>query len=553
MGATISGTAWNTSARPTFQAVAFSTDSDFATFSDGEQTAIKRIWERVAEDYAPFHVDVTTEAPTSPGTRTAIALITRSTDATGAPNPSSTAGGIAYINVFGSANNSYYSPAWVYYDNLSNLESYIAEAASHEIGHNLGLSHDGLSNGAAYYGGHGTGQISWGPIMGTGYGRNVSQWSKGDYFLANNTQDDLSVIAGKLSILAEDHGDTIETATALSLTNGTNIVSSTPETDSHNFNPANKGILQSTTDLDVFSFTTGPGPVNLLVNPLLIPSSTRGGNLDIIAELHDGNNNVIATSNPASQTGAQLQVSVNAGTYYLLIRNSAAGTPLSSTPSGYTSYGSIGQYFVSGSIASPAAVAASVQLITTANNPAWGSVTPSNQTYTAGSVVQVYATPAEHYQFAGWEEGASGTEDPLTVVLNSNTFLRAVFVEALTTNAPTPLWWLASKGFTNDFENAVHQVAANAMPLWQSYIAGLDPNNPADQLRVFLSGNPGQEVLNWGTVPGRVYTILSSDNLSGEFSTVENALDLSASVNSFAPPTNATGGAQFYKIQVRKP
>ncbi|MBC8095543.1 MAG: hypothetical protein H7Y43_07005, partial [Akkermansiaceae bacterium] len=122
VGATISGTAWNTSARPTFQAVAFSTDSDFATFSDGEQTAIKRIWERVAEDYAPFNVDVTTEAPTSPGTRTATALITRSTDATGAPNPSSTAGGIAYINVFGSANNSYYSPAWVYYDNLSNLE-----------------------------------------------------------------------------------------------------------------------------------------------------------------------------------------------------------------------------------------------------------------------------------------------------------------------------------------------------------------------------------------------------------------------------------------------
>ena len=45
--------------RTTIPAVAFSTDSDFATFSTAEQTAIKRIWQRVAEDYAPFDVDVT--------------------------------------------------------------------------------------------------------------------------------------------------------------------------------------------------------------------------------------------------------------------------------------------------------------------------------------------------------------------------------------------------------------------------------------------------------------------------------------------------------------
>ena len=78
MGATVTNTAWNTSENWTaFQAVAFSTDSDFGTFSDAEQTAIKRIWQRVAEDYAPFNVDVTTEAPASIGMRTAVALITR--------------------------------------------------------------------------------------------------------------------------------------------------------------------------------------------------------------------------------------------------------------------------------------------------------------------------------------------------------------------------------------------------------------------------------------------------------------------------------------------
>ena len=46
------------------------------------------------------------------------------------------------------------------------------EAASHEAGHNLGLSHDGTRK-TGYYAGHG----DWAPIMGVGYYREVSQWS----------------------------------------------------------------------------------------------------------------------------------------------------------------------------------------------------------------------------------------------------------------------------------------------------------------------------------------------------------------------------------------
>ena len=64
-------------------------------------------------------------------------------------------------------------------------EKYVAEAASHEAGHNMGLSHDGTST-AAYYGGQGSGATGWAPIMGVGYYKNLSQWSKGEYALANN-------------------------------------------------------------------------------------------------------------------------------------------------------------------------------------------------------------------------------------------------------------------------------------------------------------------------------------------------------------------------------
>ncbi len=71
----------------------------------------------------------------------------------------------------------------------------IAEAASHEIGHNLGLNHDGQTTSTAgYYTGHGSGATGWAPIMGVGYSKEVTQWSKGDYANANNQQDDMSVL-----------------------------------------------------------------------------------------------------------------------------------------------------------------------------------------------------------------------------------------------------------------------------------------------------------------------------------------------------------------------
>ncbi len=354
-GETVTGTEWNTSlGRTSVPATAFSVDADLTTFSDSEQLAIRRVWERVAEDYAPFNVDVTTERPASFGARTAQALITRHTDANGALNPSSTAGGVAYVNVFGTTSYSRYRPAWIYHDNLSNEESFIAEAVAHEVGHNLGLSHDGTTAGADYYNGHGAGETSWGPLMGTGYNRNVSQWSKGEYYQANNQQDDLSLIAGKLTYRTDDHGNTTAAATTLVLSGGTNVVATTPANDPANLNPDNKGVIERATDLDTFAFVTGPGPVRFTVTPWIVPSGrTRGGNLDVQLQLLDSAGTVLQTVQPADQTGAVLATNLAAGRYFLQVRNAAAGSPLGTSPTGYTGYGSLGQYFLDGFVSAP--------------------------------------------------------------------------------------------------------------------------------------------------------------------------------------------------------
>jgi len=42
----------------------WSQDGDFTTFNDSEQAWMRRIYERIAEDYAPFNVNVTTDAAT---------------------------------------------------------------------------------------------------------------------------------------------------------------------------------------------------------------------------------------------------------------------------------------------------------------------------------------------------------------------------------------------------------------------------------------------------------------------------------------------------------
>lgn len=322
-GYVTSGTSWNTNytnGQP-INSAPFSLDGDPTTFNTQEQDAIQYVWQRVAEDFAPFDVDVTTQEPgdaaifrsSSSDLQYGSRAVISPTNFTG-----SSIGGIAYVGVFNYIGTNY-KPAFVMTSGLGNNEKNIAEATSHEVGHNLGLSHDGTAS-TSYYQGHG----DWAPIMGVGYYRNITQWSKGEYPGANQLQDDLAVMQTYGAPLnTDDHGNSTANATVL---NGSSINVS--------------GIVSTRSDVDVFRFSTGDGTVSININP-----APRGANLDIQAQISDAQGNVLAASNPAGLP-ASFNLALSAGNYYLTIDGVGAGD----LTTGYSDYASLGQYSVTGTL-----------------------------------------------------------------------------------------------------------------------------------------------------------------------------------------------------------
>jgi PKD domain/Bacterial pre-peptidase C-terminal domain/Metallo-peptidase family M12B Reprolysin-like len=338
-GATLTGTAWNTSAFPTINAAPFDLDGSPGTFSTAELQRIQYIWQRVAEDFAPFNVDVTTEQPpadalTRSGSTDQVfgttVLITNN-----ANWYSCSCGGVAYLGIFDDTSN-FYKPALVFYNQLGSDEKNIAEAASHEAGHNMGLGHDGTST-SGYYSGHGTsGTTGWAPIMGVGYNKPVVQWSKGEYTGANNTQDDYVVMQSNgLPIRPDDHADTLAGATVL---NGTSSAGKTLA--------KLEGVIERSDDIDVFVFSANPGAVTLTLQ-----TAARSANLDAQIALRDSAGNVLASANPTEALNASLTFTLpQAGTYYVQVNGTSKGNP---AVDGYSRYGSVGQYALSADFFTP--------------------------------------------------------------------------------------------------------------------------------------------------------------------------------------------------------
>jgi PKD repeat protein len=331
VGATLINTAWNTTSLPTITALPFDLDGVPYSFSNAELERIQYIWKRVAEDYAAFDVDVTTEPPpadrltrsgTADDTFGTTVLITKRTFY------NCSCGGVAYLSVFDDVGD-FFKPALVFYDALGGgNEKYVADAISHEAGHNMGLNHDGTST-AGYYTGHGSGATGWAPIMGVGYYQALVQWSKGEYADANNTEDDYVRMQNTgLPLRADDHGNSTSAATAMASSTAAGVTTFT-----------GSGVIERQTDVDYLSFTSAAGSVTVSVSP-----SPRGPKLDILATLRNNAGTILATANPTESLPAALTATLTTpGTYFVAIDGIGKGDPLTS---GYTDYGSVGQYTV---------------------------------------------------------------------------------------------------------------------------------------------------------------------------------------------------------------
>ncbi|NOQ17411.1 MAG: hypothetical protein GQ581_10165 [Methyloprofundus sp.] len=355
-GHTVVDSVWNArsdTGQPVFNMLPYDTDGDITSFNSAEVEDIAETWKRVAEDYAPFDIDVTTEQPLTFGPNVGHILVSPRTDANGNLIYPNSSGGVAYAGVWGGSNFEYYQPALVFPEGTAHAAKYMAAAASHELGHNLGLSHDGTGTSSedAYYGGHGSGYTSWGPIMGSGYYASITQWSKGEYPNANNYQDDIAIINGHLTYRTDDHENTsFSNATALIKTGSITVSSTNPVNDPDNLQPQNKGIIQSRTDVDLFYFDIGAGQIDLTITPSWIEEfyfqGLRGANLDINAILYNEAGTIVAQDNQLNDTFAHINTEVSAGRYILSIEGEGFGILVD----GFSDYASIGQYYINGTV-----------------------------------------------------------------------------------------------------------------------------------------------------------------------------------------------------------
>lgn len=402
-GETLEGTNWNEetgSASLTF--------APAAAVDPAEQALV---WAAVAEDYAPFNVNVTTSRPSDDQLYKTSAddnvygshvIITDSYDDV-VPDAADSSG----LAWGGGAGSDYLTGALVFTQGLGGADAAaksIAETSSHESSHNFGLEHDGIAGsttGEYYYPTEGL----WGPIQGAAFEVPVTQWSNGDYAGATNTEDDLAVMTdrsqaashflyattadgqvytGPVCVISGDPqnpqpGDQYQLPNAQNQCDGTGEILNLrfTFTDRANFatdqvgnDAANAtsldndgtfevaGVIEQRTDVDVFSVVTAGGEFTAAVEVADI-----GPNLDAKLTLTDSSGAVVAENDePATRTSAEvaagldaeISATVEAGVYYLAVDGVGAGNPANATPAnagGYSDYGSLGNYTLTGAAA----------------------------------------------------------------------------------------------------------------------------------------------------------------------------------------------------------
>lgn len=299
-GQYLEGTSWNYSGPLSLGPSNMTTDQ------------ITEIFNRVAEDYRPFKVNITTDSTrywAAPATQRMRVIFTITSSWYGS------AGGVSYINSFSWGDN---TPCFVFTALLNYRTKYVAEAASHEVGHTLGLNHQSAYDAscnktAEYNSGTGSGEIAWAPIMGVGYYRNFTLWHYGSNpWGCSSYQDDLAIITGN------GNGTTYRDDDF-----SNNVGGGATQANFVNSAFSVNGVVEKVTDKDVFKFTMPvKGVFHLDANPYSVATGDNGSNLDVKLELLTSGQNVLGTYNPDLLLNATIDTTLDAGNYFLRIQSS---------------------------------------------------------------------------------------------------------------------------------------------------------------------------------------------------------------------------------------
>ncbi len=282
---------------------AFDQDSNPSDFNSEETAYIEDVFRIVAEDYAPFNINVTTVEPpvlaagqpisAANGIALRVTVGGTSQQVLGASN-----GGLGYYNSFtGSvANLAVTFPVSSSGSVSSSL--WTGSVVSHEAGHSFGLRHQ---LGASDHG------AKWSGIMNlASYGYDDNWWSQGKDDLGN-VQDDLAMLSNTLNgfgYRVDDVGNTVATAANL-IGSGTAFSGS--------------GVIATNSDVDVWRFNTD-GIESLKVR---VDGALKSQNLDAVLHFLDSSGNILFSANPTDSYDAELTIQ-SAGVAYVAVQSTGA-------------------------------------------------------------------------------------------------------------------------------------------------------------------------------------------------------------------------------------
>lgn len=270
------------------------------------EAQVREIFNRVAEDFRPFDLNVTTDSVrflNAPLDKRIRIIITPTSQ--WKPN----VGGISFITSFTWGDD---TPAFVFTDRLENNSKYIAECTSHEIGHTIGLYHQSRYNNQCeltenYHTGEGTGETGWAPIMGNSYGKNMTGWNNG------STQYDCSDFQNNILVITTENGFGFRADDF-----NDNIDQNAIELDGKMFNQ--EGIITTDEDQDVFRFKlNAKSTVHIEADPYSVSNEHNGANLDIKLMLYNEKNELLKTCIPQANLGVVLDTMLTGGNYYLVL------------------------------------------------------------------------------------------------------------------------------------------------------------------------------------------------------------------------------------------